>query len=210
METGYRAVRQIFLGFEDGPVTVTVLSALSATSATLGSSRAVAAALIVAFLVLALRLLGARLAHPASSLASVPPSCPAAGQRRLLLPDQSRRSGRVRRAWRRSSTTCRPSSRAGSMSCRGSECACVRRSGVSATRSRRASIGPRCSQLALKTAVDAVQASGGRLSARTADDGATGRGRPGGLTDGTRGGCPTGRARGIGGWRVRRAAGSPA
>jgi diguanylate cyclase (GGDEF)-like protein len=52
--TGYRAVGQSFPGFGRARVTVTVLSALSATNATLGGSRAVAAALIVAFLLLAL------------------------------------------------------------------------------------------------------------------------------------------------------------
>jgi hypothetical protein len=51
--TRYRAVRQVFPGFDRSRVTVTVLSALSATSATLGGSRAVALALIVAFLLLA-------------------------------------------------------------------------------------------------------------------------------------------------------------
>ena len=50
---GYRAVAQSFPSFGDARVTVTVLSALSATSATLGSSRAVAVGLIVAFLLLA-------------------------------------------------------------------------------------------------------------------------------------------------------------
>ena len=49
--TGYRAVQQVFVGFNRRPVAVTILSALSATSTTLGTSRAVAAALIAAFLV---------------------------------------------------------------------------------------------------------------------------------------------------------------
>jgi diguanylate cyclase (GGDEF)-like protein len=51
---GYRAVGQEFGGFDGARITVTVLSALSATSSSLSGSRAVAAALIVAFLVLAL------------------------------------------------------------------------------------------------------------------------------------------------------------
>ncbi|HEY2657175.1 MAG TPA: diguanylate cyclase, partial [Solirubrobacteraceae bacterium] len=49
----YRAVGATFPGFGGAPVRVTVLSALSATSASLGGSRTVAAVLIVAFLVLA-------------------------------------------------------------------------------------------------------------------------------------------------------------
>ena len=51
---GYRAVSQTFTGFGGARVTVTVLSALSATASSLGGSREVAAVLIVAFLVLAL------------------------------------------------------------------------------------------------------------------------------------------------------------
>ena len=50
---GYRAVSQTFVGFGGARVNVTVLSALSATSASLGGSRTVAAVLIVAFLALA-------------------------------------------------------------------------------------------------------------------------------------------------------------
>lgn len=50
---GYREVTQSFQGI-DGPVTVTVLSALSATNSSLGSSRMEAALLIAAFLILAL------------------------------------------------------------------------------------------------------------------------------------------------------------
>ncbi|HYB29260.1 MAG TPA: HAMP domain-containing protein [Solirubrobacteraceae bacterium] len=52
--TGYRTVGQAFRGFDGAPADVTVLSALSATSASVSGSRAVAAAVIVAFLVLAL------------------------------------------------------------------------------------------------------------------------------------------------------------
>ncbi len=51
---GYRAVTQSFAGFGHSRVTVTIFSALSATSASLGGSRAVAAGLIIAFLLLAL------------------------------------------------------------------------------------------------------------------------------------------------------------
>lgn len=50
---GYRAVRQSFAGFDHARVTVAILSALSTTSASLGGSRAVAAGLLVAFLLLA-------------------------------------------------------------------------------------------------------------------------------------------------------------
>ena len=50
---GYRAVGQDFPAFGHTRVTVAVLSALSATSATLAGSRAVAAVLIIAFLLLA-------------------------------------------------------------------------------------------------------------------------------------------------------------
>jgi len=50
---GYRAIGQTFTGFGTAPVTVTDLSALSATATSLGGGRAVAVVLIVAFLVLA-------------------------------------------------------------------------------------------------------------------------------------------------------------
>lgn len=49
----YRAVGEMFAGSGRAPVTVTMLSAQSATWAPLGGSRVVAAVLIVAFLVLA-------------------------------------------------------------------------------------------------------------------------------------------------------------
>jgi HAMP domain-containing protein len=51
--TAYRAVGQSFPSFGGARVTVTVLSALSATATSLGGTRAVAAVLIVAFLALA-------------------------------------------------------------------------------------------------------------------------------------------------------------
>jgi hypothetical protein len=61
----YRAVSQTFIGFGRTHVTVTVLSALSAAATGLGSSCAVAAVLIVAFLVLAfgLSMLASRALH---------------------------------------------------------------------------------------------------------------------------------------------------
>ena len=166
--TGYRAVRQVFRGFGGAPVTVTVLSALSATSATLGSSRAVAAALIVAFLVLAFafsvlasRTLQARLRaflQAARRLGSGDFSSPIrvdghdefaalaeefnhmSTELSRRLDELSRERVRLREAIRRIGHT------------------------FAASLDR-----PALLQLALKTAVDAVQASGGRLSARTAD-----------------------------------------
>ena len=51
--SSYRAVTQSFTGFGGQPVQVTVLSNTSATSSSLGSSRAVAAVFIVGFLLLA-------------------------------------------------------------------------------------------------------------------------------------------------------------
>lgn len=51
--TKYRAVTQAFAGFGAAPVLVTVLSNLSATASSLGTDRAVAAAFIVGFLLLA-------------------------------------------------------------------------------------------------------------------------------------------------------------
>jgi diguanylate cyclase (GGDEF)-like protein len=166
--TGYRAVRQVFRGFGGGPVTVTVLSALSATSASLGSSRAVAAALIVAFLVLAFafsvlasRTLQARLRaflQAARRLGSGDFSSPIKVEGRdefaalaeefnhmstelsRRLDELSRERVRLREAIRRIGHT------------------------FASSLDR-----PALLQLALKTAVDAVQASGGRLSARSSD-----------------------------------------
>ena len=149
-------------------MTVTVLSALSATSATLGSSRAVAAALIVAFLVLAFafsvlasRTLQARLRaflQAARRLGSGDFSSPIrvdghdefaalaeefnhmSTELSRRLDELSRERVRLREAIRRIGHT------------------------FAASLDR-----PALLQLALKTAVDAVQASGGRLSARSTD-----------------------------------------
>jgi len=165
---GYRAVRQDFRGFGGAPVSVTVLSALSATSTTLGSSRAVAAALIVAFLVLAFafsvlasRSLQARLRaflQAARRLGSGDFSSPIKVEGRdefaalaeefnhmstelsRRLDELSRERVRLREAIRRIGHT------------------------FASSLDR-----PALLELALKTAVDAVQASGGRLSARSAD-----------------------------------------
>lgn len=173
--TGYRAVGQQFPTFRQFPpfnharATVTVLSALSATSATLGSSRAIAAVLIVAFLllafafsVLASRALQARLRaflQAARRLGSGDFSSPIRVEGRdefaalavefnsmsselsRRLDELSRERARLREAIRRIGHT------------------------FAASLDR-----PALLELALKTAVDAVQASGGRLSVRSADE----------------------------------------
>jgi diguanylate cyclase (GGDEF)-like protein len=164
---GYRAVGQVFRGFGGAPVAVTVLSALSATNASLSGSRAVAAALIVGFLVLALafsllasRALQSRLRdflHAARRLAGGDFSAPikveghdefaALGEEfnrmstelSRRLDELSRERVRLRDAIRRIGHT------------------------FASSLDR-----PALLELALTTAVDAVQASGGRLSARSA------------------------------------------
>jgi methyl-accepting chemotaxis protein len=148
---------------------VTVLSALSATSATVGGSRAVAAALIVAFLVLAFafsalasRALQGRLRdflQAARRLGSGDFSSPIkvegrdefaalaeefnsmSAQLSRRLDELSRERARLREAIRRIGHT------------------------FASSLDR-----PALLELALKTAIDAVQASGGRLSARSADE----------------------------------------
>src|SRR5581483_454131 len=160
---GYRAVSQTFAGFNRARVTVTVLSALSATSARLGGSRAVAAALIVAFLLLAFafsmlasRALQARLRgflQAARRLGSGDFSSPIKVEGRdefaalaaefnsmstelsRRMDELSRERARLREAIRRIGHT------------------------FASSLDR-----PALLELALKTAVDAVQASGGRLS----------------------------------------------
>jgi HAMP domain-containing protein len=159
----YRAVRQVFRGFGGAPVTVTVLSALSATSATLGGSRAVAASLIAAFLVLAFafsvlasRALQARLRaflQAARRLSSGDFSSPVtveghdefaalaeefnhmSSELSRRLDELSRERARLREAIRRIGHT------------------------FASSLDR-----PALLELALRTAVDGVQASGGRLS----------------------------------------------
>lgn len=165
---GYRAVGQELTGFGRTPVTVTVLSALSATRTPLGGSRVVAAALIAAFLALALAfsILASRALHrrlsdflqAARRLAGGDFSSPvtvdgrdefaALGQEfnnmssQLLqrLEELSRERARLREAIRRIGHT------------------------FASSLDR-----PALLELALKTAVDAVQANGGRLSVRSAD-----------------------------------------
>jgi len=166
--TGYRAVGQVFRGFGAAPVTVTVLSALSATSASLSGSRAVAAALIVGFLVLALafsvlasRALQARLRdflQAARRLASGDFSSPvtveghdefaALGEEfNRMSSELSRRLDELSRERARLSEA-------------------IRRIGHTfASSLDRAAL----LEVALKTAVDAVQASGGRVRFRSAD-----------------------------------------
>jgi diguanylate cyclase (GGDEF)-like protein len=160
---GYRAVTQSFAGFDHKRTKVTVFSALSATSATLGGSRAVAGGLIVAFLLLALafsilasRALQARLRgflQAARRLGSGDFSSPIKVEGRdefaalaeefnsmstelsRRLDELSRERARLREAIRRIGHT------------------------FASSLDR-----PALLELALKTAVDAVQASGGRLS----------------------------------------------
>ncbi len=167
--TGYRAVEQDFPGFNHARATVGVLSALSATSATLGGSRAVAAALIVAFLLLAFafsllasRALQGRLRaflQAARRLGSGDFSSPITVEGRdefaalaeefnsmsselsHRLDELFRERARLREAIRRIGHT------------------------FASSLDR-----PALLELALKTAVDAVQASGGRLSVRAAED----------------------------------------
>jgi diguanylate cyclase (GGDEF)-like protein len=167
---GYRAVAQSFAGFDHSPVTVTTLSALSATSATLGGSRAVAAGLLVAFLllafafaVLASRALQARLKgflHAARRLGGGDFSLPIKVEGRdefaalaeefngmstqlsQRMDELSRERARLREAIRRIGHT------------------------FASSLDR-----PALLELALNTAVDAVQGSGGRLSVRSGEDG---------------------------------------
>jgi diguanylate cyclase (GGDEF)-like protein len=165
----YRAASQTFTGFGRTPVTVTVLSALSATATSLGGSRAVAVALIVAFLVLALgfsllasRALQGRLSgflDAARRLGSGDFSSPIkvegndefaalgtefnsmSSELSRRLDELSRERIRLREAIRRIGQT------------------------FASSLDR-----PALLELALKTAVDAVQGSGGRISARPSDD----------------------------------------
>jgi diguanylate cyclase (GGDEF)-like protein len=166
---GYSAVSQTFPGFGRAPVTVTVLSALSATATSLGGSRAVAVVLIAAFLVLAFgfsllasRALQGRLSgflDAARRLGSGDFSSPIrvegndefaalgaefnsmSSELSRRLDELSRERVRLREAIRRIGHT------------------------FASSLDR-----PALLELALKTAVDAVQASGGRISVRTSVD----------------------------------------
>ncbi len=165
---GYRAVGQTFAGFGGTPVKVTVLSALSATSASLGGSRTVAAVLIVAFLVLAFGF---------SILAS------RALQGRLSgFLEAARRLGsgdfsspiRVEGHDEFASLAAEFNSMSAELSHRLDELSrervrlqeAIRRIGHTFASSLDR---PALLELALKTAVDAVQASGGRLTVRTSE-----------------------------------------
>jgi len=166
---GYRAVSQTFPGFGRGRVTVTVLSALSATAASLGGSRAVAVVLIVAFLVLAFGF---------SLLAS------RALQGRLSgFLDAARRLGsgdfsspiRVEGNDEFAALGAEFNSMSSELSRRLDELSlervrlreAIRRIGHTFASSLDR---PALLELALKTAVDAVQGSGGRISVRTSVD----------------------------------------
>jgi diguanylate cyclase (GGDEF)-like protein len=166
---GYRAVSQTFTGFGGAQVTVTVLSDLSATASSLGGSRVVAAVLIVAFLALAFgfsllasRALQGRLSgflEAARRLGSGDFSSPIrvegsdefaalgmefnsmSSELSRRLDELSRERVRLREAIRRIGHT------------------------FASSLDR-----PALLELALKTAVDAVQASGGRISVRISDE----------------------------------------
>jgi diguanylate cyclase (GGDEF)-like protein len=167
---GYRAVGQSFAGFDHAPITVTTLSALSATSATLTGSRAVAAALLVAFLllafafsVLASRALQARLRgflQAARRLGSGDFSSPIKVEGRdefaALAEEFNSMSSELSR---RMDELSREQARLR---------AAIRRIGHTFASSLDR---PALLELALKTAVDAVQASGGRICVRSGDDG---------------------------------------
>ena len=167
--TGYRAVGQTFRGFRGTPVTVTALSALSATSATLGGSRAVAAGLIVAFLLLALafsvlasRALQARLRdflHAARRLASGDFSSPVKVEGR----DEFAALGEE---FNRMSTEL--SGRLDELS---QERARLRDAIQRIGHTFASSLDrPALLEVALKTAIDAVQASEARLSVRSTEE----------------------------------------
>jgi len=166
---GYRAVGQTFAGFGSAPVRVTVLSDLSATSASLGGSRIVAVVLIVAFLILAFGF---------SILAS------RALQGRLSgFLEAARRLGsgdfsspiRVEGHDEFASLAAEFNSMSAELSHRLDELSrervrlqeAIRRIGHTFASSLDR---PALLELALKTAVDAVQASGGRLTVRTSSE----------------------------------------
>jgi diguanylate cyclase (GGDEF)-like protein len=166
--TGYRAVGQVLPGFRGASLTVTVLSALSATEGSLSGSRAVAAVLIVAFLVLAFafsvmasRALQARLRdflQAARRLAggdfSSPVKVEGHDEFAALGDEFNRMSSELSHRLQELSRERARLSEA------------IRRIGHTfASSLDRAAL----LEVALKTAVDAVQASGGRVRFRSAD-----------------------------------------
>jgi diguanylate cyclase (GGDEF)-like protein len=166
--TGYRAVGQVLPGFRGASLTVTVLSALSATEGSLNGSRAVAAVLIVAFLVLAFafsvmasRALQARLRdflQAARRLAggdfSSPVKVEGHDEFAALGDEFNRMSSELSHRLQELSRERARLSEA------------IRRIGHTfASSLDRAAL----LEVALKTAVDAVQASGGRVRFRSAD-----------------------------------------
>jgi diguanylate cyclase (GGDEF)-like protein len=166
--TGYRTVTQSFHGFGGTPVTVGVLSSLAATTASVTGSRVLAAAFIVAFLLLAfsfsvlasrgLQRQLARFLQAARRLGSGDFSEPVpieghdefaelgqefnnmSAQLEKRLDELSQERGRLREAIRRIGQT------------------------FASNLDRQALL-----ELALKTAIDAAQASAGRVSARPTD-----------------------------------------
>ncbi|HTX08823.1 MAG TPA: diguanylate cyclase [Solirubrobacteraceae bacterium] len=165
---GYRAVGQTFRGFNGAPVTITVLSALSATSASLGGSRVIAAVLIVAFLALALafallasRALQARLKDFLQAARRL-----AGGDFSSLVPVEGHDEfAALGEEFNRMSTEL--SQRLDELSQERARLReAIRRTGHTfASSLDRAAL----LEVALKTAVDAVQANGGRLSVRSTD-----------------------------------------
>jgi len=167
--TSYRTVTQSFRGFGGTPVTVAVLSSLSATTASVTGSRILAAAFIVAFLALAfsfsvlasrgLQRQIARFLHAARRLGSGDFSEPVpieghdefaelgkefnsmSSQLEKRLDELSQERARLREAIRRIGQT------------------------FASNLDRQALL-----ELALKTAMDAAQAGCGRVSARLTDD----------------------------------------
>lgn len=140
----YRAVSQTFTGFGRAPVTVTVMSALSARDLARGQprpgrgpDRCPPRARV--------RLLAARLACTPGSTQRISGSRTTARKRRLLRTDQGRGERRVRGALGAefNSMSSQLSRRLDELSASGRDSA--RRSAAPAARSRQASMGPRCS-----------------------------------------------------------------
>ena len=164
----YRAVCQTFSGFGGAPVTITVMSTLTATATSLEGSRVVAAVLIVAFLALAFgfsllasRALQGRLSgflEAARRLGSGDFSAPI----RVEGNDEFAALGAGFNSM--SSELSRRLDELSRERARLSEA--IRRTG----RTFASSLDrPALLEIALKTAVDAVQGSGGRISVRPRD-----------------------------------------